>query len=321
MRSRDEVGELAAAVNAMAQRLETGLERERELDAARIDLMRAVSHDLRTPLASIRAMVESINDGVVDDPATVARYLRSTETQVTSMTQLIDDLLELSQMDAGALTLQAEPASIADLISDTIESMTARAAAQGLQLDGQVAEGLPHVMMDARRVQRVLNNLVHNAITHTPPRAPSFSAPGTRGPRSRWTSSTPATGCPRRNSPASWRPLPEPTDTWRPAPRHPGWGSASSSPWSGLTAAASGWRAPPAGAVSSASPCPRPTPAQRHRERTKRFPMNAAGRPLPDRARRSPSAPSTTTPPRRHRLQRRQFGARSAVRDHSLRNR
>ena len=169
VRSGDEVGELAGAVNSMAQRLETSFTRERDLEQARKDLIRAVSHDLRTPLASIRAMVESINDGVVDDSETVKRYLRSTQSEVENLSQLINDLFELSQMDAGVLELHLESSSLQDLISDTMESMSAQAAVHKLTLDGQVDEGLSPVVMDAQRVQRVLYNLVQNAIRHTPP--------------------------------------------------------------------------------------------------------------------------------------------------------
>ena len=174
-RSPDEVGELAEAVNALARRLQASLSRER-------DLIRDVSHDLRTPLAAIRAMVESVNDGVVDDPETVRRYLRATQLELEQLTRLINDLFDLSQLDAGALELQIEPASIGDLISDTIESMSAQAAARGLALDGRVDADLPAVMMDARRVQRVLNNLVDNAIRHTPPRGAVFIGARDVGP-------------------------------------------------------------------------------------------------------------------------------------------
>ena len=171
----DEVGELAEAVDALARRLQASLSRER-------DLIRDVSHDLRTPLAAIRAMVESVNDGVVDDPETVRRYLRATESELEQLTRLINDLFDLSQMDAGALKLRIEPASIGDLISDTIESMSAQAAAHGLALDGRVDEDLPAVMMDAQRVQRVLNNLVDNAIRHTPPQGAIFIGARDVGP-------------------------------------------------------------------------------------------------------------------------------------------
>ena len=167
--SQDEAGELASAFNTMAERLEASFNRERELERARKELIGAVSHDLRTPLASIRAMVESMNDGVVTDSDTMRRYLRSTQSEVEHLSQLINDLFELSQMDAGVLELHMETSSIQDLISDTMESMTAQALARKLTLKGTVDEDLSPVVMDAGRVQRVLYNLVQNAIRHTPP--------------------------------------------------------------------------------------------------------------------------------------------------------
>lgn len=167
--SRDEIGELATALNSMAERLEASFSRERELEQARKDLVRAVSHDLRTPLASIRAMVESINDGVVADEETVKRYLRSTQSEVEKLSQLINDLFELAQMDAGALELHLETSSLQDLLSDTLESMSAQAISRKLTLQGAVDGELSPLVMDPQRVQRVLYNLVQNALRHTPP--------------------------------------------------------------------------------------------------------------------------------------------------------
>jgi signal transduction histidine kinase len=169
VRIRDEVGDLAAALNAMVQRLQASFVREREVENARRELFRAVSHDLRTPLASIRAMVESINDGVVSDEETVRRYLGTMQSEVESLSQLVSDLFELSQMDAGVLALQIEPASLQDLISDTLESMSAQAAKRGLNLQGEVAPDLAPVPMDPHRIQRVLYNLLQNSLRHTPP--------------------------------------------------------------------------------------------------------------------------------------------------------
>ena len=169
VQSRDEVGELAVAFNVMAEQLETSFARERELERARKELISAVSHDLRTPLASIRAMVESMNDGVVTDPETVKTYMRTTLTEVENLSQLVNDLFELSQMDAGVLELHMESASLQDLISDTLESMSLQATAHNLSLNGAVDGELMPLIMDTRRVQRVLYNLVQNSIRYTPP--------------------------------------------------------------------------------------------------------------------------------------------------------
>lgn len=167
--SRDETGELAEAFNSMAEQLEARFARERELEQARKELISAVSHDLRTPLASIRAMVESMQDGVVTDPDTVKRYMRTTLTEVENLSQLVNDLFELSHMDAGVLELHMEAASLQDLVSDTLESMSPQAAARELSLHGSVDADLTPVVMDTLRVQRVLYNLVQNSIRHTPP--------------------------------------------------------------------------------------------------------------------------------------------------------
>jgi len=165
----DEVGELAAAFNDMSQRLEESFSKERELERNRREMMQAVSRGLRTPLAAIQAMVESINDGLVSDEETVKRYMRSTQTEVENLNQLINDLFELAQLDAGLLELRIETSSVQDLISDTLESMSAQVRAQKLTLSGKVDEELSPVDIDPQRVQRVLYNLVQNALRHTPP--------------------------------------------------------------------------------------------------------------------------------------------------------
>ena len=168
VQSPDELRELAEAFNAMAADLETAFGRQRELEQARRQLIAAVSHDLRNPLASMRAMVESINDGVVTDHESVGRYLIQLQHEVEYLSQLIDDLFELSQIDVGLIEMQLHWASMEDLISDTLEGVSAQAARRRLAVVGSVQEGLPPVLMDTRRMQRVLGNLVHNALRHTP---------------------------------------------------------------------------------------------------------------------------------------------------------
>jgi signal transduction histidine kinase len=166
--SSDEIGQLGAEFNSMVSRLESAQEQRARLEVSRRDLIAAVSHDLRTPLASMRAMVEALNDGVVTDPDTVSRYLHTIQTETQHLTALIDDLFELSQIDAGALRLHLEPTSLEDLVSDALESMRAQAEQKNVHLQEQVEGVPPRVPLDAPRMQRVLYNLIQNAIRHTP---------------------------------------------------------------------------------------------------------------------------------------------------------
>ena len=121
----DEVAALARAFNTMAAQLQAAEQHEQELAAMRRDLIAWAGHDLRTPLASVRVIVEALADGVVEDPDTVQRYLRTAQRDILSLSALIDDLFELSQLDAGGLQLAQRPNSLADLVSDTIESFSA----------------------------------------------------------------------------------------------------------------------------------------------------------------------------------------------------
>jgi signal transduction histidine kinase len=167
--SGDELEQVAEAFNVMAQRLEEAFGRQRDLEEARRNLVAAVSHDLRTPLATVRAMVESINDGVVTDKATIERYHHTMQTEIAHLSSLIDDLFELSQIDSGTLELKPESSSIGDLVSDTLEALRPQAEQRRLKLQGELTGRLPSVSMDVPRMQRVLYNLVQNALRHTPP--------------------------------------------------------------------------------------------------------------------------------------------------------
>jgi signal transduction histidine kinase len=138
------------------------------LNELRHNLIAWVGHDLRTPLASIQAIVEALADGVVEDEATVERYLHTAQGQIRSLSLLIDDLFELAQLEAGGLRLDVNSNSIADLISDTLESFSELAIQRDVILTGQVADGTDLVLMDAQKIGRVLTNLVGNALRHTP---------------------------------------------------------------------------------------------------------------------------------------------------------
>jgi signal transduction histidine kinase len=165
---RNEMAELAQAFNEMAAQLEEAARKQRELDGLRRDLVAWIGHDLRTPLTSIRVILEALADGVVDDPDTVKRYLQTTQHHIRALSVLIDDLFELAQLDAGGIHLERQLNSISDLISDTLETFSALAARRGVTLEGSVAPDIDPVYMDAGKIERVLSNLLNNALRHTP---------------------------------------------------------------------------------------------------------------------------------------------------------
>ena len=168
VRGKDEIAGLAESFNQMALQLESAARKQQAAETLRRDLIAWVSHDLQTPLASIRAIVEALADGMVDDPQTVQRYLHTAQKDIASLSLLIDDLFQMAQLDAGGLPLDRANNSISDLISDTLESFSELADRQGVALQGSVAPGVDPVLVDAQLIGRVLNNLLSNALRHTP---------------------------------------------------------------------------------------------------------------------------------------------------------
>jgi len=164
----DEVAGLAEDFNRMARALDAASEREREMERTRRDLIASVSHDLRTPLASTRALIEAVADGVAEDPQTEKRYLSSARRELAHLSRLVDDLFELARIDAGVLQLTLEEASLHDLISDTISSFQPQANSRGVRLVGEVSGDVDPVLINPPRLQRVLHNLLSNALRHTP---------------------------------------------------------------------------------------------------------------------------------------------------------
>jgi signal transduction histidine kinase len=169
--SADEVGRVAAAFDHMAERLQDAFERQRELEGERRALITAVSHDLRTPLSTTRAMVEALADGVVTDEADVQRYLGLIRGEVQHLSSLIDDLFELSQIDAGALRLRRVSLDPAGLVREVLAAHHAPADARHVDLQASIEPELASVILcaDPDRLQRVLRNLLDNALRHTPP--------------------------------------------------------------------------------------------------------------------------------------------------------
>ncbi len=152
----------------MARALEEAAEREKEMERARRDLIASVSHDLRTPLASTRALIEAVADGVAEDPEAEGRYLSSARRELAHLSRLVDDLFELARIDAGVLKLTLEEASLHDLISDTISSFQPQAENRGIRLVGEISGDVDPVLANPSRLQRVFHNLLSNALRHTP---------------------------------------------------------------------------------------------------------------------------------------------------------
>jgi signal transduction histidine kinase len=163
-----EIADLARELDTMARRLDQAREKERALEASRRELTAWVSHDLRTPLAGIRAMAEALEDGVVQDPETVGRYYSTLRIETERLAHLVDELFELSVISAGALRLRMERASLGDLVSDAIAAVGPSARARHVRIEGQLGGTGPDLELSPPNVARVLRNLLDNAVQHTP---------------------------------------------------------------------------------------------------------------------------------------------------------
>ncbi len=157
----------AALAAALAVRLAMEERSRREIEEARRQLVAAASHDLRTPLASLRLLVESIDDGVATGE-TRDRYLKEIRTHVGVLSDLIDDLFELSRIEAGDISWTMRQVKLRELIGDTVAAMRAPAAERGVSLAAELPAGELVASANAEKVQRVLFNLIQNAIRHTP---------------------------------------------------------------------------------------------------------------------------------------------------------
>jgi signal transduction histidine kinase len=163
-----ELARLHRELELTSRRLEQARTREHALDSSRRELIAWVSHDLRTPLAGIRAIVEALEDGLVDDPEAVARYYATLRGEADRLAELVDDLFELSRAQAGVLQLQLERVSLGDLVSDALAGASPIAAAKGVRLEGRLDGPPAELEVSTSEVLRALRNILENAIRHTP---------------------------------------------------------------------------------------------------------------------------------------------------------
>ncbi len=166
---RDEVATLAEDVRALAQRLTEARDERLALDAERRELTAAISHDLRTPLSTIRAMVDALEDGVVSEPVEMKRYVVTIRRDVERLNSMIDDLFDLAQIDAGAMRLRRQSITVHEVVSEVVDAMRARAERADVAIALSIRDELPAAMLDGDRLERAIANLLRNALEHTPP--------------------------------------------------------------------------------------------------------------------------------------------------------
>ena len=161
-----EMDSLARTLDDMAERLERIREREHAVETMRKDLITAVSHDLRTPLASLRAMVEAVDDGVVTDPSSLRRYVVEMRRSVGQLAALVDDLFELSQIEAGAIEVERRRVRLDEIVRSVVTAVEPHAANKGLALRTDLGGAADAPC--SPRMTRVFQNLLMNAVRHTP---------------------------------------------------------------------------------------------------------------------------------------------------------
>jgi signal transduction histidine kinase len=162
-----ELDRLAGTLDGMSARLEDLRGREQEIEQTRRDLITAVSHDLRTPLGNLRAMAEAIDDGVVTDPPTLRRYVGEMGRAVEQLSALVDDLFELVQVDGLQLGAEPERARLADVVASASATVQGEAGRKGVVLRWDL-DGIDGASCSPY-LERVLQNLLINAVQHTPP--------------------------------------------------------------------------------------------------------------------------------------------------------
>jgi two-component system phosphate regulon sensor histidine kinase PhoR len=144
------------------------LTRVRRLETVRRDFISNISHELRTPLASLQALVDTLRDGALDDPPAARHFLDRMETEVEALTQMVQELLELSRIESGQAPMRLIPTPVADVVFPPVERLRPQAERAGLSITIDLPPDLPPVLADAERVQQVITNIVHNAIKFTP---------------------------------------------------------------------------------------------------------------------------------------------------------
>ena len=144
------------------------LTRIRRLETVRRDFISNISHELRTPLASLRAVADTLRDGALEDPPAARHFLDRMDTEVDALTQIVQELLQLSRIESGRAPIRLAPVSVAGIVIPAVERLRPQAERANLRLSMELPRDLPPALADTERMQQVVTNLVHNAIKFTP---------------------------------------------------------------------------------------------------------------------------------------------------------
>lgn len=164
----DEISKLAEMFNVTVDRLREIEDEKKRTDQLRRDLIAWISHDLRTPMTAVQASLEAIADDIVTEPKMVKEYIHNSLGELDNLRLLIDDLFAIAQLDAGHMQLKFTQASLSDLISDTVSSLNPHAQRRRIAINGEIQYDMPPIYMAPDKIQRVMYNLIDNAIRHTP---------------------------------------------------------------------------------------------------------------------------------------------------------
>jgi two-component system phosphate regulon sensor histidine kinase PhoR len=140
----------------------------RRLETVRRDFIANLSHELRTPIASLKALGETLNEGAIDQPTVARDFMGKMNAEVDRLAQMVQEMGDLSRIESGEAPLQKSPVNVTEVVSRAVERLKAQSERAGLQIKVDIASGLPSVSADGSRIEQVLVNLIHNAIKFTP---------------------------------------------------------------------------------------------------------------------------------------------------------
>jgi two-component system phosphate regulon sensor histidine kinase PhoR len=170
VRSRDEIGQLATAINDMAENLGNDITRLRKLERVRSEFLANVSHELRTPIFSMQGFIETLLDGAVDDPNVNREFLEKAHRHATRLNALLNDLIEISRIESGEMKMSFRYFPVVDLLRQVVDEMKPQAEARSLRLELRTTVPADdQVYGDRERLKQVMVNLIDNAIKYTEP--------------------------------------------------------------------------------------------------------------------------------------------------------